>query len=230
MAAAVACGSSDDSSLYGGGQTSGGDDSGAATGSSAGGADAAPGGGGPGGGGGAGGVSGGTSSGAGNGLVPDASGPDPDASMGVAGQIGVDASRSSDHDAALQRDASPLRQDGGGSTSGSILCAGLACVIAGVPTNMCCVAPPLSIFPTTCLPTFPGCVNGGAIPVTCDDASDCSGSQVCCGKITAGAGTGCVDVCGADGDSVQLCRTSSECVGGGTCRPVDGFPEYGSCQ
>ena len=134
-------------------------------------------------------------------------------------------------DAPVESDAPATTVDSGGNgigaaTAGSVFCGGTACTLAGTPGNTCCVG--LVPFPTTCLPTFPGCVNAGVSSISCDDAADCDSGKVCCGSMKSkNLSASCAASC--DGGTFQVCRTNAEC-GGGTCEPIQDMPDYGQCK
>jgi hypothetical protein len=153
-----------------------------------------------------------------NGVAGFAGRPVLDAGLGAGGVLSVS-------DAAMPRaDAGPSGLNT--PSPGSIECAGMACVIAGTPTNTCCVGP--LPFPTSCLPTFPGCVNGGGMPIGCDDAADCPNGQLCCGNLSGqSAGSRCAATCPSP--SIQICRTHAECHSR-KCAPIFQAPQYGACQ
>lgn len=141
----------------------------------------------------------------------------PDGAIGSGGSISVPDARVPVVDGATSLNA---------ATPGTIFCAGTECTIAGTPTNTCCVGIPP--FPTTCLPSFPGCVNAGIISIACDDAADCLNGQVCCGNLSGqNAGSRCASTCASP--SFQVCRTSAECPSH-RCAPLAQAQEYGACQ
>jgi hypothetical protein len=117
----------------------------------------------------------------------------------------------------------------GGGSPGSINCASTPCSLA---SNFCCTCPNcFPPFPTFCSPTFPGCVTGAALQ--CDDRTDCSGGDVCCGAFPSGAfaGTSCQASCAsaaASGD-VQFCNVDAECAKG-TCKPLTSVPGFTGCM
>lgn len=116
----------------------------------------------------------------------------------------------------------------GVATPGSVYCAGMACTLAGLPTNICCVG--AAPFPTACFPSFPGCVNAGVSIIACDDTADCTSGMVCCGSVTAGVfGASCGTSC--SGGTFQVCRTDAECGGvPGACSVALEAPDFGRCK
>jgi hypothetical protein len=124
-------------------------------------------------------------------------------------------------------DASP--SDGapndGGPNPGSVACAGSDCPLS---SGICCPCPNcFPPYPTSCYPTFPGCVSGA--PLYCDDRSDCSANQVCCATFTGNlfVGSSCKAMCGTN--DVQMCRVNAECVKG-SCQTSTKFPDYTTCM
>lgn len=105
-------------------------------------------------------------------------------------------------------------------TPGVIACAGTPCTIAGTIPNVCCFGGLTS----SCLPSFPGCVQFG-VSVACDDAADCDSGSICCRS--ALGSTSCAKTC--TGNQTQLCRTTAECKAG-ACRPFAQTPAYSTCQ
>jgi hypothetical protein len=129
-------------------------------------------------------------------------------------------------DRAIDAGDAPSAADGPqGPSPGVINCAGTACAIG---SSVCCTCancfPP---FPTSCFPSFPGCVTG--VPVHCDDRTDCSAGQVCCGSLSTGTFTGsaCKASCAA-GD-VQLCAVNAECAKG-SCKASTAVPGFSTCM
>jgi hypothetical protein len=114
----------------------------------------------------------------------------------------------------------------GGPSAGVIVCAGTQCAIAGTPTNTCCVG--AGLFPTQCLPSFPGCGVTAGFAISCDDTADCASGQICCGALSgASAGSRCAATC--DSSSFQLCRADAQCPGK-ACRPIAAAPAYSACN
>lgn len=115
----------------------------------------------------------------------------------------------------------------GAPTPGQVACDTETCSMGGFPGDVCCLAT-MGVFPTTCAPSFPGCITGG-VALSCDDATDCAPGQICCfsaGSITELGGSRCESGCGPR--TVQLCRTNSECPTT-ECREAAMLPGYAAC-
>jgi hypothetical protein len=119
---------------------------------------------------------------------------------------------------------------GGGPTPtpGEIACGNTSC---SAPDNNCCVSNGFP-FSTSCQASFPGCLTL-SLTVRCDDASDCSGTQVCCGTLAGGniVGIACMASCAGQNRAV-ICRSEAECDAAENCTELtqDGFTQYRSCQ
>lgn len=156
---------------------------------------------------------------AGNVCVPDAE-LDAAVDVGTSSDAGTGDAGSSD---AGSWDADASRSDAGPncvsiaappSDPGSVGCAditcagGTVCVIDGsAGTGRC--------YPPDAVPS------GASIVRECDEAGDCDTGAVCCllfryGGAWSGTTTSCETSC-AYGPSTQMCATSAECGGGGSC-------------
>ena len=114
-----------------------------------------------------------------------------------------------------------------GPTPGSVECRGQKCDLSTVPPSICCLQT-MSIFPTMCTPSFPGCPTPGAKAMACDDSSDCRSGEVCCTRRVGGVYTsaGCAATC-AD---VRLCRSVQDCDANQTCDPIPDLPGFSGCR
>lgn len=206
---AVACGSSSGGDLYGPGKP-----------------DAAAGGSG-GSGGSAGGSAGASASGGAAGAGTDgggSAGMAGDASAGATstgGSAGTDAGTSGAGGAAGTTGTGGAGGTGGGTAPGmgQIQCGAATCNVA---TQNCC----RSIL-GGCQPNFPPLCTGAQ--VHCDDSNDCPQGVCCASKGLAGWGARCDTTCGANG-SVVLCRASSSCDSGLTCKAFSSLPGFDACQ
>lgn len=125
------------------------------------------------------------------------------------------------HDAQVDGSAPPL----GTATPGNVVCAGLPCMVDAFPPNICCVG--AAPFPTSCFPTFPGCVNAVIATISCDDAADCENGMFCCGSLSGQVlGASCTASC--PGPAFQVCRTAAECASN-DCQMITQAPDYGRC-
>jgi hypothetical protein len=83
------------------------------------------------------------------------------------------------------------------------------------PAQVCCAT---GIGDGGCQPAASDC-NGAKL--ACDEKADCTGGDVCCGKVgIGGAGsinTECKATCGGGLGALQLCKTNAECGAAGTC-------------
>jgi hypothetical protein len=100
-------------------------------------------------------------------------------------------------------------------TPGQIDCGGMTCNV--LDSNQCC-----ETTTATCEDVSVDCSAGMA--VTCEDASDCTDSKICCINVTSTSGTGTMScqtgpTCptGAGVLTGQNCSTGDECGTGGTC-------------
>jgi hypothetical protein len=152
-------------------------------------------------------------------AAPQGGGPDASAGHGpdAAGDAGADGAVATVDGAAFLGD--------GGPTPGSVTCAGTACAIS---SNICCTCPGcFPPFPTSCFPSFPGCVTG--VPVQCDDRTDCASGQVCCGKYSGATFSKAACQASCASADVQLCNVDAECAHG-TCKPSTALPGFATCM
>ncbi len=212
--AVVACGSSAGDDLYGAGGGAGTGGSGGSGGSGGGTAGAAASS--------AGGTSGGAGAGAGAGAAGAAAG-----GAGAAGTAGSDAG-STGGAAGVSGTGGAGGTSGAGGTGGGGPAPGAGQIVCGTgmcnaTTQNCCFGlPPLN----GCQSNFPPLCTGAQ--VHCDDANDCNQGVCCASKGLSGYGARCTTSCG--GGAVVLCRASSSCDGGLTCKPYAPMPGYDACQ
>lgn len=86
---------------------------------------------------------------------------------------------------------------------------------------------------------FSGCSNGG-LAIRCDDQTDCSGGQVCCGMFSETTGyqsVQCSPTCNSVGNTIRAVRfcdpkaAVDECASiGKKCGWSQGLPGYGICK
>lgn len=132
-------------------------------------------------------------------------------SMSVGGflLVGACSSGSSSDSSKTTVETTPAPLDGG------IPCGRLGDCAA---TEECCFADP----------TAPTCVSQGACKgssLDCSTGKQCAKGQLCCfvyGAAEAGSANmpftaQCSDVCAGDSTHYQLCSSTAECLGGGTC-------------
>ncbi len=135
----------------------------------------------------------------------------------------ADASRDTNIDAR----GGPL--EGGISDSSVMTCGAAPCDLS---TSVCCTCANCALpFPTSCFPSFPGCVPAGTYAtLSCGGAANCPSHSQCCASFANGnlAGASCRSSC--QGGDVQLCATDAECQDHQTCTMLASIPGFKGCQ
>lgn len=134
-------------------------------------------------------------------------------------------------DASASDDA-PAPSDGGGV--GALAAGFLTCGVStcNLSSDVCCTCPNCALpFPTTCFPTFPGCVPGTVYsPLACGSSANCPEQISCCASFSSTGLTGasCRRACAST--DVRLCASDAECAGETTCRALASIPGFMGCQ
>jgi hypothetical protein len=140
----------------------------------------------------------------------DVVGPAADA----ASSDGASSTSSSGSSGGASDGGSTSSSSGGQSTPNKVACGSSSCT---TPDQKCCTTGMFVdggvALDAGCIATADNCQGGSA---RCDDKTDCTNNEVCCGTFGSGggAGTRCEATCG---QGFQICKVTSECEDGGTC-------------